>query len=89
MEVTVELITMTTISFLDSPRLRGGGWVNLLKLKSRILFLFQYHWFLSQIKDAQTRVNLVFALPSDAQAIFEAAKAKVSVATLTVLVVKC
>ncbi|XP_015765927.1 PREDICTED: uncharacterized protein LOC107344755 [Acropora digitifera] len=31
---------------------------------------------LQMIKDAQTRVNLVFALPSDAQAIFEAAKAK-------------
>ena len=31
----------------------------------------------------------MFALPSDAQAIFEAAKAKVSFRTLTVLIVKC
>lgn len=31
----------------------------------------------------------MFALPSDAQAIFEAAKAKVSFRTLAVLIVKC
>ena len=43
-----------------------------------ILILSVFYVLISKLKDAQTRVNLVFALPEEARAIFKAAKAKVT-----------